>query len=238
MSKRGGKRRGKKEEGSTDSLFVASHHGAARGDYLFDPADLGRKPMSMQLVQRPPKRVQDQIYWVSKTNNVNLVLSTSGAVAETAFGFVLNSMSEVSSYAALFDQYCIYAAHTSARLEISNVPASPETSFGRIYSAIDFDSDGSAGSETAIQEFSTCQGSELIYGKSYERFVRPTVAVVTGGSNSTGATGVTMTRSWVNTAFPSVKHFGIRYLTVGNNTATAQQVSIIYNMLIGFRNSI
>jgi len=218
--------------------MVASHHGAARGDYLFDSADLGRKPLSMSLTQTPPRRVQDQIYWIEKTNNVNLTLSTSGAVSELALVFNLGSFTEGSAFAALFDQYCIYSAFSSARLEISNVPTSTETSWGRIYSAIDFDSGGNVGSEAAIQEFSSCQYSELIFGKSYERYVRPCVPLVTGSSNSTSNTGLAMTRAWINTAQPGVSHFGIRYLTVGNNTGTAQNVSIIYTCILGFRNSV
>lgn len=237
-SRKDGKRRGPKRNQSVDTFIVASHRGAARGDVLSNPSDIGRRPLSMALVQSPPKRIQDKIYWLEKTNNANLTLATGGGVSELNFGFILNAFSEAGALAGLFDQYCIYSVTTSARLEISNVPVSPETSFGRIYSAVDFDSDTAVGSETAIQEFSSCQGSELIFGKSYERFVKPTIATVTGGANSSSATGVAMTRAWINSAFPSVKHFGIRYLTVGNNTGTAQNVSIIYSIVFGFRNSI
>jgi len=221
-----------------DSLFVASHHGAARGDYLFDPADLGRKPGSMALTQSPPKRIQDQIYWITKTTNQNLTLSTSGAVSELPLVFTLGALPEISTFQQLFDQYCIYSVFTSARLEISNVPASSETSWGRIYSAVDFDSASNVGSENAIQEFSTVQGSELIFGKSYERFVKPCIPFVTGTTNGTSNTGVAMTRAWCNTATANIPHFGVRYLTVGNNTATAQNVSIIITFILGFRNSI
>jgi len=233
------KRRGnKKNSNSSDQLFVASHHGAARGDYLFDAADMGRRPLSMLLQQNPPKKVQDLIYWIQKTNNVNITLSTSGAVSELGLAFTLGAFNEGSAFAALFDQYCVYSVMTSARLEISNVPASTETSWGRIYSAIDFDSAANVGSEAAIQEYSSCQYSELIFGKSYERFVKPCVPLVTGSSNSTSNTGLAMTRSWINTSQTNVPHFGIRYLTVGNNTATAQNVSVIYTAILGFRNSV
>jgi len=240
MPKGRGKGRGKGKSGSneTDRLFVASHHGAARGDFLFDPADLGRKPLSMALSQSPPKRIQDQIYWITKTTSVNLLLSTAGAVAETGLQFTLNSLPETTILGQLFDQYCIYSAFTSARLEISNIPISAETSWGRIYSAVDFDSSANVGSESSIQEFSTVQGSELIFGKSYERFVKPVFPLVTGSSNSVVATGVAMTRAWCNTANQGVPHFGIRYLTVGNNTGTSQQVNIIISLVLGFRNSI
>lgn len=235
---KGKKNRGKNKADDVDSSFVSSHHGAARGDYLFDPADLRRKPLSMDLVQRPPKRIQDSITWMEKANNVNLTLSTGGGVSELNLVGQLNAFPEASVMATLFDQYCIYSIFASARLEISNVPVSTETSFGRIYSAIDFDSNSNVGTEAAIQEFSTCIGSELVYGKSYERFCKPTIAMVTGGANSTSNTGVAMGRKWLNSNSNAVPHFCIRYLTVGNNTATAQNVSIIYYVVFGFRNSV
>jgi len=232
------KRRGNgKNKNPADQLFVASHHGAARGDYLFDAADLNRRPLSMLLQQNPPKRIQDLIYWVQKTNNVNLTLSTSGAVSELGLAFTLGAFTEGTQFAALFDQYCIYSVMASARLEISNVPVSTETSWGRIYSAVDFDSNANLGSEANIQEFSSVQYSELIFGKSYERFVKPCVPLVTGASNSTSNTGLALSRSWLNNTQTNIPHFGIRYLTVGNNTGTAQNVSIIYTAVLGFRNS-
>jgi len=232
------KQRSRKRGDATDALLVASHHGSARGDYLFDAADLNRRPQSMLLTQRPPKHIQDMIYWVQKAINLTVAVNTAGSVAELGIAPTLSLFSESASFVALYDQFCIYSMFSAAKLEIPNTPVVDGASYGRIYSAVDFDSSTATGSEAAILEFSTVQGSELVPGKSYERFCKPCISVVTGGSNSSSATGVAMTRSWINTIFTTTPHFGIRYLTVGNNTGASAVVHITLAVILGFRNSI
>jgi hypothetical protein len=224
---------------ASDKSILSSHHSAASGDVLMDPADFRRKPQSMALTQRPPRSIQDQIHWLEESFLQTLALSSSGAVSEIAFGFNLSNFPGASSMAGLFDQYCLYAVAFRCYLEnsTSSVP-SQGVSYGRIHTAIDFDSTGALSAETAIERYSTCMSSELIVGKSYERFVKPCIASVTGSSNSSSNTGVATTRSWINSSSASVPHFGIRVLLVGNQTGTSPTLTISVTGVIGLRNSI
>jgi hypothetical protein len=236
MPKRGKKGKSKGDV-NVDREFVSAHHAAARGDYLFDSDDLGRRPRSMLLTQRPPRHLQDQIHWIEETFLTNLTLSVSGAVVENNIAVALTNLPGSSGIAALFDQYCIYSFMTRYCLEPSLATVVPGT-YGRLHTAVDFDSVVSLGSEAYIQRFGSCMTSEIEQGKSYERFIKPTCAVLTGGSNSSSSTGVGMTRMWINNTFTTVPHFGIRYLTAGNASASAQNGTIFVTVIVGLRNNI
>jgi len=220
--------------------FVASLHGAASGDVLSNKDDIVRRPPNYVLTQKPPRNFLSQPLWVQASFNVVPALNVGGTVSETTFAFALNSFPSVSAMVSLFDQYCIYMVSVRVMLEISltTAPANPLVSFGRIYSALDFDSSNALGAESIIQRYSTVQVAELVPGKSYERNVKPVVAFLTGGGNSTGVTGAALGRQWINSAFPSVPHYGIRFLFVGNQTATSPSVQTAVTAIIGLRNNI
>jgi len=231
------KGKGKKNGQSVDSMTVASHHSAARGDYLFDSADLSAKRISWALTQTPPKNFLTMPHWIQATWDTALTVSAGGAVVENAQGFTLGAFPNVSSIVSLFDQYCIYSVMSRAMLDLSTSTGGFQT-YGKIASALDFDSSGSLGSLTAIERYGSCSISELVPGKSYERFVKPVVAGVTGSSNSTTNSGIDLNRRWINQSSTNVPHFGIRYLTTGNQTGTAPTVVLLYTAIIGLRNNI
>jgi len=233
---RKGKKKGRKPP-STDSVFVRENHSAPWADVQFDPADLGRRPMSMALVQHPPKRIEDGIYWMKKTVTATLGVASGGGITELGIAPSLGNFSESAQFVALFDQYCIYSLIARAKLEVTNLPV-VEATFGRILSCVDFDSIGAISTENAYLEFSSAQSSELTIGKSYERFCKPCITVVTGSSNVTTNTGLAMTRSWVNTSQTAIPHFGFRFATIGNNTAANQVVNITITAILGFRNGV
>lgn len=232
-------RRTRRKGRSVDAEIAASHHAAARGDVLTEPSDLTRKQASIKLTQRPPRAFLTSIYWIQEEVTITNTLSSGGGVSESNFNFFLGQMPGASKLAALFDQYCIYCVTLRVVLEPSlSTVVAQNVSYGRIHTAIDFDSSTAVGSEVAIQEYGSVQTSEFLPGKSYERFVKPVVSVLTGASNSTSATGGGMDRLWVNSAFPNVPHFGIRILTAGNTSATSPSFQIYLSYVIGVRNAI
>jgi hypothetical protein len=231
-------RQNKNSGGSTDSLIVASHHAAARGDVLFDAADLTRKRNSFALTQSPPRNFLNQIHWIQASYEASINISSAGTVVEANQAFSLNQFPDAGNIAALFDQYCIYAIHSRLYVEPSSTTAVAALSYGELYSATDFDSASNLGSTTAIQRYSSCQQSELVLGKSYERFVKPCVPIVTGSGNSTSNTGVAINRLWVNSVSSTVPHFGIRYLTANNQSGTAPLIRIVLTAIFGCRNNI
>jgi len=230
-----GKNKGK-EKGvpKNDRFFVASHHEAARADVHFTTSDLGRKPISMLLTQSPPKRIQDKITWIETSYLASLSIPAFGSLLETNQNFQLSQIPLFASWQALFDQYCIYSA--MVRFSVAIGGASP-AAFGRITTAIDYDSGAAVGSSTALLGFNSADSSDVIIGKSYERFVRPCITTLATGGSSSSATGNTVTRSWIDSAFPSVPHFGVRCICDGNLNTVPLTLIILTTLQIGFRNS-
>jgi len=236
--------RGKKTRGggstSSDSALVASHHGAARGDYLFDSADLGRRPQSMTVNQHPPRKIQDRITWMNTSYVTSLTLPAAGSLLETNQVFSLGLIPLSSSWQALFDQYCVYSAMVRFTLEQTSTLTTSlyqGVTFGRITTAIDFDSGTAVGSESALLGFSSAIASELIPGKSYERFVKPCVTIATTQGSSTAVSGNSVSRTWMDSAFPSVPHYGIRCICQGSINPAAQTLNIQTTVVMGFRNN-
>jgi len=243
MSRRRNHQNGKKTGGngsSVESSFVRSTHAAASGDIVSCRDDLIRRSPNYMLSQRPPKNFLSQPHWIQCTFNTVPALNAGGTATEATFAFSLNLFLSASAIVSLFDQYCIYMVSTRAFLEVSTTtaPTSSLVSFGRVYSALDFDSSNALGSEAIIQRYSTVQVSDLVHGKSYERNVKPVVGLVTGSGNSTTNSGVALNRLWINSAFQQVPHYGIRYMFVGNQSATTPSVQIQVTAIIGLRNNI
>jgi len=185
------------------------------------------------MVQSPPRRIQDRITWIQSSYQGSSPIPAPGSILELNFNFQLSSIPLASSWQALFDQYCIYSAHIRFSLGQTN----PITaSCGRIYTAIDYDSGAALGSSAALLGFGSSIAADLTLAKSYERFVKPCVTAIASGGSSSSPTGNFVTRSWCDTAFPAIPHFGIRSICDGNLGA-AQLLLWVVTVVIGFRNT-
>lgn len=232
------RRGGRRTRQDTDLVISRSLHSGAAADVVSVPMDTKRGTPSWNLIERPPVNFQRNIVWLTEESGIIHTLSSSGAVVESNLAPLLSTFVAVSQIASLFDQYCIYAIKARFVLDSQGQGAATALSYGRLHSAIDTDSTTNIGTETGIQRFSSVQSSELVPGKSYERFCKPCVSLVTGSSNSTSNTGIVMTRQWLNSFLTSVPHFGIRFMTVGNQNVSTNTGVIYLSAVIGCRNNI
>jgi len=225
---------------NVDALIVRSTHAAAAGDVMFDKADLRARQPRWNLIEKPPMNFQSQIHWVQESYQTSFALSASGAVVEANQAFAINQFPGASSMTNLFDQFCIYSAVVRSFIELSSstAPTVVNSTLGRIWTALDYDSAGPISSENSIEQYGTAQVAEVTLGKSYERYVKPCCVLVTGSQNSTSATGLAMARNWLNTANTGTPHFGIRILTAGNQSLTAPVMIVEVTCIFGLRNSI
>lgn len=220
-----------------DNLIASSHHGAALGDVLSNTADLRLRQPSWTLNESPPRNFLTQIHWLQESFTIFSSLGSGTGVTEVNLAYSLSQFPATASIAGLFDQYCIYAVTQRSYVEEIGVATAPGLALGRIITAIDYDSTSNISTEGNINRFGSVQSATLQVGKSYERFVKPVVASVTGGSNSAAATGVAMQRAWINNTFPAVPHFGIRTMTNGNQTIGALSLTTVVTAVIGVRSN-
>jgi len=232
--KRNSMRGGAKSSGnSTDRNIVNSHKLTGSTTTIIE-SDLSAKRQNFNIVQRPPKNMSNQIFWCQFSTEITL--STSNVTfVENNLAFALNTWPENTQAIAFFDQYCLYSV-TAAFSSIANSSATQPI---RVHTAIDYDSNTAAGSIAAIQNF----GSYAMLALSADgntsgiRYLKPCLAPqVTSASLIPVPGGIG--RAWLDAAYPSAVHYGLRIITDTWLAAASNVVNVVLTCVAGFRNNI
>jgi len=233
MTKRKSNRRrasGKASNSSAMTVLMASNRPTG-STTSFPKEDLVFRRQNMNIVQTPPRQMSNQIFWTKFKQDQTISVSNI-SVTETNFSFSAGSFPGAASFLACFDQYCIHSAIVTFSSN-ANV-----TSPFRIWTALDYDSVADIG-KAGIQAFSNCAFASLAGGgdTSHERLVFPCVAPqLTGSASLPQAAGVG--RCWVDSAYPSILHYGLRSVVDLWVNVSTQAVEITFTAVFGFRNGI
>jgi hypothetical protein len=192
-------------------------------------ADLIARRQNFNLVQSPPLNFMKSIHWVRQSVvNPNLIATTTTIVNEMNFAFTIATLTNISSYTSIFDQYCIYSVTATITYGTSNTGIlQPVT----LYTAIDYDNVTNTG-VTGIQQFDSFNETIITPTSSLVRTIKPCVALAA----YTGAfTGYTTSRLWIDCNSTTVQHFGLRtILAISSNTLA---LNVDFSYVIGFRNT-
>lgn len=215
-----------------DHELVRSSRTAGSAVTNFPAEDMLRSAPNMLLTQTPPKNIRGQIHWV-QAQYVRVNSLSSSANSEINYSFALSDIANVVGFTGFFDQYCIYAVVITVQCNDVGVSASTET--GRGYTAIDYDNVNNIGSEAAIQAYGTCVTWIPGGGSVQQRLIKPCVAPA---YYNTGAvfTGFGVGRCWIDSASPSVPHYGYRSYYAAN-TVGGINLDHVITYVIGFRNN-
>jgi hypothetical protein len=160
----------------------------------------------------------------------NLAYFTTGTVSNTFSGtfFALSSMNDASEYAAVFDQYRIMA------VEITITPSSmiPAGLTGHLMSSVDYDDVASI--SPALQ----AQKSTVVLSNLQDTVVRsftPRIALA-AYSGAFSSYSVAPAQTWINTASPTVQHYG--HKLTANPTTTAITYDLYTRVWFQFRNQV
>lgn len=210
-----------------DRLIATSHGSASAVQRLTCKEDFVRSQLSTILRESPPKNVSRQIHWFQcQVVRANAASISSSVYTEINTYFALADTPFASNIYGLFDQYCIYAV-------VVNVSCSSLSStnyLGRLTTAIDYDSVGNLGTESAIQQYSTAQMVEVSPGLSVQRFIKPCVDASVYSNSSAYATG----RLWIDSQSDTAQHYGFRSFWYGNTNSNLV-VDLICTYIIGAR---
>jgi len=191
------------------------------------------KRQNFNIVQSPPKQLSNQIYWAQLSTD-DLISLSSTAVTEQNVAFNPSNFQGFSQLAGAFDQYCLYA------VTISIATTVVEASFGAIqcYTAIDYDSNSAIG-KAALEAFSSFNYTSLGPGgqSSLIRFVKPCIAPQVTNSSSLPIPGG-VSRQWLDSAYPTVLHYGFRNIFDIYSSSVTNAVHRVYTGVFGFRNNI
>lgn len=173
---------------------------------------------------------EDQIFWVTDTAEVSTNYTSGGSVFN-AQTFQISDYFTLSSFAALFDQYCIYAVDCNFTFEIANSGVTPGT-FG---TAIDFDSASVPTNYGTLENYQSYQATPITQGGTIKRLVKPCVTPFVFQSG-TLVTSFAVARQWIDCADTSVPHYGIKYGAHGNTSAFTGR--LYTRVIVGFRNKL
>lgn len=215
-----------------DKMLVKSHLVTGSTTTLVS-SDMSSRPQNFLLVQRPPRNMLTQTYWTQLSINSTTASSTS-AIVESNFAFGAASFPGMAAYLATFDQYCIYAAIVTYSYLQENSAITSSVQNVRIHTAIDYDNTANIGL-TALQSYSTYSASELGPNTSVVRFVKPCVSDSLVGSSAQVGSGIR--RSWIDSAFNLVAHYGLRAI-FGQTVLSTVSIDVGVTIIAGFRNGI
>jgi len=186
---------------------------------------------NFNLVQSPPRNFLTSIYWTRQTvTGVNLITTSVSVLTENNYSFVLSSLDDYAALIGIFDQFCIYGVTITMTYGSANTGTSVQSI--TVCTAIDYDNVANLGSLVLLTDFGTFNQTVLTPGVSLVRMVKPCVATA-AYTGSFG--GFTTARMWLDSASPSVNHYGFR--TMIPATGAVATVNATFEYIVGFRNS-
>jgi len=175
MGKKSSRRRGARSGSGTTGMAPVN------------AADVRVRPLNTRLPANVPRSVPNQVVWdVVKVPSVITVL-TSG-ITEVNFQASLSSHPQVSSWTALFDQWCIPQFSVTFESQyMSNSVSAP----AYIITGLDFDNVTALGSGPALEDYSTASNVVMSQAVRFTRTVRPCTKIA-------GASGTAQAREIVD----------------------------------------
>jgi hypothetical protein len=175
-------------------------------------------------------KFDNQVYRVYQTAELgNLTTSSAGAEVDGAQAFQLSQIQGYTSYTAAFDQYRI--DQIEVQMTLSSSTSTIVDNF-RWLSVTDYDDISTVSFNGLLQyaNVTDCNRNEAVL-----RVFQPHIAVSTNSGGS-GILGKNEPSSWLDSASPSVNHFGVKWAL--SATSTTVILSMRVRFLLSFRNAI
>lgn len=194
------------------------------------PEDIARRPINGMISQRPPRNLDNQIFWWKSARQQTLTLNYLAPPNEFNMAFSLDVCSGYAALTAVFDQFCLYSVIVSFSLG-----ANSNAYVFKVHTAVDLDNIGNLGTLAQLEAYSSHHESLLNpTGLSHIRYVKPNTAPVITTA-TVGPAGVS--RNWLDCGYPGVVHYGLRSMFEISGTVNTA-VDIHFTYIIGFRNAI
>lgn len=152
-------------------------------------------------------------------------ISTSTTVQTTgALVFQLSNSPQAQSYTTIFDRYRMIQANVKFIQYIASANAAP------IYTVLDYDDGNAPSSVAALLAYGSLKITPA--GQIDERTLTPRIATAAYSGTFTSYANVS-SRTWIDSASPSVDYFGVKYAVP--LTATSYSISAIVTMMLQFK---
>jgi hypothetical protein len=168
-------------------------------------------------------RRSEQIYYV--TNIVDggyIQANVTGTDVPGNVPITFNSLDQYLNYTNVFDQYRIVQVSVEFQ-SIQNLYAGGPGFPGFLYTVLDYDDDSNI---TAAQAREYNSVMETRATSSITRTLVPHIAVVAFAGSLNGTANVVA--PWIDTASPSVQHYGVKYVLSGSTYTVATNIYRIF----------
>jgi len=180
---------------------------------------------------------ENQIYQIAQTVDTTYTL-TQAAITNTflGFNFSLDQLAQYSTWTTLFDQYMIDTVQVIIRPQYNAiglfVPSSVKIPL--LYTVIDYDDNTAPTTLTQLKEYSNCNVS--MYETVVVQFSPHAALAAYDGSVFTSFAN--STRTWIDAAYPGVKHYGVKMGVEGGQSGQTglQTFDISIKYKVAFRN--
>lgn len=200
------------------------------GDVPFNrKVDIMTKSCSLPRAPRNYRFVQTSSYYMTVP-----IIGSSIANVAGGFPFNLASCNNSTAFQSLFDQYRIEAVDVTLRPRCNAFVATGTSSPPPLYLVIDYDNVTALASAAAATEFSTCAIVEVY--QSCRRVFKPRIALA--AYNSGAFTGYSNAIGWIDSAYPSVEHYGLKYFLPQCTASFTPEWDIDVKLHFQFRNVI
>ncbi len=161
--------------------------------------------------------------------SLNVITTSTTLNSNTSFSFILNSINQVASYTALFDQYRIMEVEARFIPRSANFSAIPYSQ-GLLTSVIDYDDASVVSTPAAALDYQ----SQLTVpvGQPFVRRFKPHIAVAAYNGSFGGFSNAADV--WIDAASPDVQHYGMKLVATPTNTAVGYDM--IVKLWCQFRN--
>lgn len=157
----------------------------------------------------------------------DVITASATANVAGAYTFTLNSANVGVGF---FDMYKIEAVRVNIRPQQNAIGlfTNSTNAVAPFYNVIDYDDASSLASAGDAESYSTCLA--LPVGQSCSRTFRPRMALAAYQGTFTGYANVAST--WIDSSYPSVQHYGLKYfvpkVTTGQTQLQSWDISIEY----------
>jgi len=148
----------------------------------------------------------------------------------SAWSSVVNSMGNISALQSLFDQYRIVRVQHMLCPQTNFVAAGAGNTAGMLHTVLDFDDSTVLTSEQAALDYQNCLSSSCSDGHFRDYVPHAALAAYSGAFTSYN----NVISPWIDAAYPSVTHFGMKVVTTTASTSTP--ILVYTNIFTEWRN--
>jgi len=190
-----------------------------------------RRRYAINRVPRGPRPSGDDVHYFKRNCIVGTITSSTTVAVGSAYTFTLTNLPGYTEFTALFDQYRLLKVMMQF-IPATNVLTASATPLAHpvAVTAIDYDDGNTPTTTDELREFETCKIVQPFKVHYVNVIPRIAAAVYSGAFTS-----FSNTKMWIDSASPTVQHYGVKFIADASTAVQIWHVECCY--YVACRNS-